>query len=162
MQEPHPYDTILEAFASTKIPTDIALCYIWIAATLLCIYLPILDDSFLRVLFGIPMVLFIPGYALIAALFPGARDIDSIERIVSFIRPFHCRCPPYWTCPELYAVGYPARSGCHCRLPSHHRPVPLCPVPQGPASAGGALCPSPGYHPAVTVACILPRGNITA
>ena len=81
MQEPHPYDTILEAFASTKIPTDIALCYIWIAATLLCIYLPILDDSFLRVLFGIPMVLFIPGYALIAALFPGARDIDSIERI---------------------------------------------------------------------------------
>jgi uncharacterized membrane protein len=26
------------------------------------------------------MILFIPGYALIAALFPGTRDIDSIER----------------------------------------------------------------------------------
>ena len=81
MQEPHPYDTILEAFASTKIPVDLAICYVWIAATLLCIYLPVLNDSFLRILFGIPMVLFIPGYALIAALFPGARDIDSIERI---------------------------------------------------------------------------------
>jgi uncharacterized membrane protein len=80
MQEPHPYDTILEAFASTKIPVDLAICYIWIAATLLCIYLPVLNDSFFRILFGIPMVLFIPGYALIAALFPGARDIDSIER----------------------------------------------------------------------------------
>jgi uncharacterized membrane protein len=81
MQEPHPYDTIFEAFASTKIPLDLGICYFWTAATLLCIYLPVLNDSFLRILFGIPMVLFIPGYALIAALFPGARDIDSIERI---------------------------------------------------------------------------------
>ena len=80
MQERHPYDTIFEAFATTKIPLDLALCYVWIAATLLCIYLPFLNDSFLRVLFGIPMILFIPGYALIAALFPGARDIDGIER----------------------------------------------------------------------------------
>jgi uncharacterized membrane protein len=80
MQEHHPYDTIFEAFATTKIPFDLAICYIWLAATLLCIYLPVLNDSFLRVLFGIPMILFIPGYALIAALFPGARDIDGIER----------------------------------------------------------------------------------
>jgi uncharacterized membrane protein len=80
MQEHHPYDTIFEAFATTKIPVDLAFCYLWLAATLLCIYLPLLNDSFLRVLFGIPMILFIPGYALIAALFPGTRDIDSIER----------------------------------------------------------------------------------
>ena len=80
MQERHPYDTIFEAFATTKIPLDLAICYVWLAATLLCIYLPVLNDSFLRILFGIPMILFIPGYALIAALFPGARDIDGIER----------------------------------------------------------------------------------
>jgi uncharacterized membrane protein len=80
MQERHPYDTIFEAFATTKIPLDLAICYVWLAATLLCIYLPVLNDSFLRVLFGIPMILFIPGYALIAALFPGTRDIDGIER----------------------------------------------------------------------------------
>ncbi len=80
MQERHPFDTIFEAFATTKIPLDLLICYVWIAATLLCIYLPVLNDSFLRILFGIPMILFIPGYALIAALFPGAQDIDGIER----------------------------------------------------------------------------------
>jgi len=80
MQESHPFDTIFEAFATTKIPLDLAICYVWLAASLLCIYLPVLNDSFLRILFGIPMILFIPGYALIAALFPGARDIDGIER----------------------------------------------------------------------------------
>jgi uncharacterized membrane protein len=80
MQERHPYDTIFEAFVTTKIPFDLAICYFWLAATLLCIYIPVLNGSFLRVLFGIPMILFIPGYALIAALFPGALDIDGIER----------------------------------------------------------------------------------
>jgi uncharacterized membrane protein len=75
-----PYDTLAEAFSPEKIPADLAACYCWMAAALACIYLPVLNDSFLRVLFGIPMILFIPGYALIAALFPGGRDIDGIER----------------------------------------------------------------------------------
>jgi uncharacterized membrane protein len=79
--EKHPYDTAVEAFTPSKIPPDLAACYLWLAATLLCIYLPVLGGSFLRVLFGIPMVLFIPGYALIAALFPGIKDIDGIERV---------------------------------------------------------------------------------
>ena len=79
-QREHPYDTVIEAFTPSKIPLDLAACYVWLAATLLCVYLPVLNDSFLRVLFGIPLILFISGYALIAALFPGARDIDGIER----------------------------------------------------------------------------------
>jgi uncharacterized membrane protein len=77
----HPYDTMIEAFATTKIPADILICYLWLAAALLFIYVPYLNETFLRVLFGIPVVLFIPGYALIAALFPKAQDIDGIERI---------------------------------------------------------------------------------
>ncbi|MDD1682795.1 MAG: DUF1616 domain-containing protein [Methanoregula sp.] len=77
----HPYDTLAEAFSPAKVPVDLAVCYCWLAATLLCIYLPVLNGSFLRILFGIPMVLFIPGYALIAALFPGIKDIDGIERV---------------------------------------------------------------------------------
>ena len=77
----HPYETAIEAFTPSKIPRDLVACYLWLAATLLCIYLPVLNDSFLRILFGIPMVLFIPGYALIAALFPGKKDIDGIERV---------------------------------------------------------------------------------
>ncbi|HTX44109.1 MAG TPA: DUF1616 domain-containing protein, partial [Methanocella sp.] len=36
--------------------------------------------TIVRSALGLVMVLFIPGYALIAALFPGKKDIDGIER----------------------------------------------------------------------------------
>jgi uncharacterized membrane protein len=42
---------------------------------------PGLNGSFIRVVLGIPMVLFLPGYALVAALFPGKEDLDWIERV---------------------------------------------------------------------------------
>jgi len=77
----HPYDTITDAFATGKIPADIAACYLWLAGAVVSIYLPIINETFLRVVFGIPVVLFIPGYALIAALFSKKTDIDGIERI---------------------------------------------------------------------------------
>jgi uncharacterized membrane protein len=80
-RQQHPYDTLIEAFATARIPADLAACYCWLAATILAIYLPVINETFLRVVFGVPVVLFIPGYALIAALFPGAKDIDGIERI---------------------------------------------------------------------------------
>ena len=35
----------------------------------------------MRTILGIPFVLFIPGYVLIAALFTKKDDLDSIERI---------------------------------------------------------------------------------
>ncbi|MEA2035189.1 MAG: DUF1616 domain-containing protein, partial [Euryarchaeota archaeon] len=60
---------------------DLKIVLIWLTAAIACIYVPILNDSFLRVVFALPVVLFIPGYALIAALFPGNRDIDGIERV---------------------------------------------------------------------------------
>jgi uncharacterized membrane protein len=77
----HPYDTVIDAFATKNIPQDLVVCYLWTVATVLSIYLPLLNETFVRVIFGVPMVLFIPGYALIAALFPGAKDIDGIERV---------------------------------------------------------------------------------
>jgi uncharacterized membrane protein len=80
-QKKHPYDTLVDAFAPAGIPKDLLACVIWLAGALLSIYLPYLNESFLRVVFGIPLVLFIPGYALIAALFPAAKDIDAIERV---------------------------------------------------------------------------------
>lgn len=40
-----------------------------------------LNKMILRTLLGIPFILFVPGYTLIAALFPGKDDLDSIERI---------------------------------------------------------------------------------
>ncbi len=119
--ERHPYDTFIDAFVLTKIPADLLACVLWLAGALLTIYIPYLNESFLRVLFGVPLVLFIPGYALIAALFPSARDIDGIERVaLSFglsiaivpltglalnYTPWGIRLDPIVICLSLLTIG---------------------------------------------------------
>lgn len=52
-----------------------------IILTVLFVLLPPLNTSPVRIILGIPMVLFFPGYALIAALFPRKNDLDGIERL---------------------------------------------------------------------------------
>jgi uncharacterized membrane protein len=47
----------------------------------LSIHFSYLNETFLRVVFGVPVVIFVPGCALIATLFPGAKDIGGIERV---------------------------------------------------------------------------------
>jgi len=47
---------------------------------LIFVLVPPMNGTFIRIIFGIPVVLFIPGYVLIAALFPGKNDLDPIER----------------------------------------------------------------------------------
>ena len=70
---------ILEAAGDP--PGDLIVIVAATVATLSCVYVPVLNESFLRILFGLAMVLFIPGYALIAALFPARDDLDGIERV---------------------------------------------------------------------------------
>lgn len=82
MSEEHPAKpVIVEALDPENIPRDLAVVALWTVVTAVCVYLPILNASPLRIVFGLPMVLFIPGYALIAALFPEKDDIDGIERV---------------------------------------------------------------------------------
>lgn len=52
-----------------------------VLVTDLFILLPFLSNSPIRTVLGLPLVLFLPGYALIAALFPAKDDLDGIERI---------------------------------------------------------------------------------
>ena len=62
-------------------PKDLALV---IFCTLLCIpfvLLPPLNESPVRIILGLPLALFLPGYALIATLFPRKDDLDGLERI---------------------------------------------------------------------------------
>ncbi len=63
-------------------PPDLALV---IFLTLLCIPFvlipPLNEISPIRIILGLPLVLFLPGYALIAALFIRKDDLDGIERI---------------------------------------------------------------------------------
>ena len=61
--------------------SDLLFILIWIVATIIFIIIPALENSIIRTILGIPMVLFIPGYILIAALFPKKDDLDGIERI---------------------------------------------------------------------------------
>jgi uncharacterized membrane protein len=53
--------------------------------TLLCIPFvlipPLNEISPIRIILGLPLVLFLPGYALIATLFPKKGDLDGIERV---------------------------------------------------------------------------------
>ena len=75
------YQRPLIAEAAGEIPGDLIAIAALTAATLACVYVPVLNESFLRILFGVAMVLFVPGYALIAALFPAKDDLDGIERV---------------------------------------------------------------------------------
>lgn len=71
----------LIAEAAGDRPGDLIAVLLATLTTAACVYVPVLNESFLRILFGVAMVLFIPGYALIAALFPARDDLDGIERV---------------------------------------------------------------------------------
>ncbi len=79
-----PEKDISETLASMadpkNFPKDLAVILIWVALTVAMIYVPVVNEMFLRVLFSVPVILFIPGYVLIAALFPEKKSIDGIER----------------------------------------------------------------------------------
>ncbi len=52
-----------------------------LAAALLTIPLALLTEGPLRVAFAIPFIIFIPGYCLVAALYPRRGSLDIIERL---------------------------------------------------------------------------------
>jgi len=68
-----------------KYPADIILCMIWSTILLPLVFLDI--ESILRIIVGLPFIIFIPGYTLIFALFPtkktkkAKKGIDAVERI---------------------------------------------------------------------------------
>ena len=68
-------------FKVKHFPKDLALV---ILLTLLCIPFVLitpLNETPIRIILGLPLVLFLPGYSLIAALFPRKDDLDAIERV---------------------------------------------------------------------------------
>lgn len=64
-----------------SLPFDLAVVLTFVAAVNLTVFLPIVQDTPLRVVFGLPFVLFVPGYAFIAALFPeqGTRPDETTD-----------------------------------------------------------------------------------
>ena len=62
-------------------PKDLALAILLTLSCMLFVLIPPLNETPVRVVLGLLLVLFLPGYSLIAALFPGRDDLDGIEWI---------------------------------------------------------------------------------
>ena len=66
---------------SKKIPLDLLIILIWSIVTFVFTIIPAFENGIIRIVLGMPMVLFIPGYVLISLLFPKKGYLESIERI---------------------------------------------------------------------------------
>ena len=60
---------------------DLILVVFLTSLCILFVLIPPLDETPVRIILGLPLVLFLPGYSLIAVLFPRKGDLDAIERI---------------------------------------------------------------------------------
>jgi uncharacterized membrane protein len=56
------------------LPADLVAVVVAVVVAILAVFLPVVNETPLRIVVGLPFVLFIPGYALIAALFPEAGE----------------------------------------------------------------------------------------
>jgi len=63
-----------------KIPSDLLIVIGLVLLIDIFVLVPGLSESMVRSLLGLPLVLFLPGYSLLAALFPAKSDLDGIER----------------------------------------------------------------------------------
>ena len=62
-----------------KMPGDLLAC-ILLAVSMLAFTLTPLAELPVRIPLGLAMVLFVPGYVFIAALFPRKTDLEGLER----------------------------------------------------------------------------------
>jgi uncharacterized membrane protein len=63
-----------------RIPSDLLIVIGLVLLTDIFVLTPVLSETAVREFLGLPLVLFLPGYSLIAALFPAKSDLDGIER----------------------------------------------------------------------------------
>ena len=62
-----------------RLPADLAATLALVVAVNLAVFLPLVRETPLRIVLGLPFVLFVPGYAFIAALFPEAGESPTAE-----------------------------------------------------------------------------------
>ncbi|MFP3909626.1 MAG: DUF1616 domain-containing protein [Archaeoglobaceae archaeon] len=60
---------------------DLLVVILFVIISALFVTIPPLNETPVRAVLGLPLVLFVPGYALISALFPRNDDLDGIERV---------------------------------------------------------------------------------
>jgi len=80
MPEDIPVHKISRALHEPEGMADLALAVLWLVASTMVIFLPVINESPISYLFFLPILLFIPGYCILAALFPKSDDIGFAER----------------------------------------------------------------------------------
>ncbi len=68
-------------FIHQPVSADLKIISLFIIISLVGIYAPI-SIPFIRIIFAIPLALFIPGYLLMLVFFPKRKDIGEIERLI--------------------------------------------------------------------------------
>lgn len=76
-----------------EIGTDLKTILIFLIMAAAFIFVPGLNGTLLRPLFGFTLVLFVPGYAMVSAIYPGKTDIGGIERAVLSFAASICVVP---------------------------------------------------------------------
>jgi uncharacterized membrane protein len=64
-----------------RVKPEIELAAINLLAILLIIVIAFVPSNVLRIILGLPIMLFFPGYTLIVALFPQKNDLNIVERM---------------------------------------------------------------------------------
>jgi uncharacterized membrane protein len=65
---------------------DLALTLLFTVLCVLFVFIPPLNQTPIRIVLSLPLVLFLPGYSLIGVLFPRKNDLSGIERAaLSFV-----------------------------------------------------------------------------
>ncbi|HII93394.1 MAG TPA: DUF1616 domain-containing protein [Methanosarcina sp.] len=64
-----------------KFPSDLLLVAGLVILMDIFVLIPVLSGSIIRTALGLPLILFLPGYALIAMLFPEKSGLEGMERI---------------------------------------------------------------------------------
>ncbi|WP_276257991.1 DUF1616 domain-containing protein [Haloglomus litoreum] len=57
-----------------RLPADLAAVTLLVLLTVVAVFAPVVRETPLRIVLGLPFVLFVPGYAFVAALFPEAGE----------------------------------------------------------------------------------------
>jgi uncharacterized membrane protein len=65
-----------------RLPADLAAVVVVVGLTDLFVFAPVLRETPLRVVFGLAFVLFVPGYAFVAALFPEEGESPTGDDVV--------------------------------------------------------------------------------
>lgn len=63
-----------------KFPSDLLFVVGLVILMDIFVLIPVLSESFIRTVLGLPLIIFLPGYALVAVLFPAKTGLEGIER----------------------------------------------------------------------------------